>query len=100
MVVWELRYRSPRTIDNVQIETFTESEEEAKALADRHLATLASPSIRFVALRRIVVARSSEHPDLVEQYKGKPIKSAPTPAAEEPEEPSRPNRPPGARVGA
>lgn len=68
MVTWELRYRAPRTIDDVLIETFSEDEAEAKALADDYLATLASPSIRFVRLRKILVATSKDVPALVEKY--------------------------------
>ena len=70
MVTWELRYRAPRSVDDVQIETFTEEEAEAKALADAYLATLASPSIRFVRLRKLVVARSVDYPDILLKYGG------------------------------
>jgi hypothetical protein len=69
MTTWELRYRAPRSIDNVQIETFTDNEAEAKALADAYLATLASPSIRFVYVRRIVVARSADYADVAAKFK-------------------------------
>jgi hypothetical protein len=70
MVFWELRYRGPRSVDNVQIETFTESEVEAKALADAYLASLSAPSIRFVYVRKIVVARSPDFPEIAKQFGG------------------------------
>lgn len=68
MVQWELRYRAPRSVDNVLIETFTEQEEEAKALADKYLESIATPNLRFIYVRKIVVASSPKHPDLVAAY--------------------------------
>jgi hypothetical protein len=76
MMLWELRYRSPRAVDNVQIETIGETEEEAKALAEAYLATLSSPAIRFIYVRRIVVARSKDYPAIVAAY-GQPRPAAP-----------------------
>lgn len=74
MTFWELRYRGPRSVDNVQIETFTDDEAEAKALADAYLASLAAPSIRFVYLRQIVVARSADFPEIAKVWKGQPAR--------------------------
>jgi hypothetical protein len=90
MVPWELRYRSPRAIDDVLIETFTDQEAEAKELADRHLATLASPSVRFVRLRPHVAARSTEYPELVAKWGNgaRPTPSTP-PVDEDHDEPDR-----------
>lgn len=96
MVMWELRYRSPRTIDDVTIETYTESEEEAKALADRYLQTLTSPSIRFVRLRQLVVASSADHSEMA-SWKGKTIAK---PTVDEDGEPVRKPSNAGARVVA
>lgn len=84
-MLWELRYRAPRQVDDVLIETIqtvpggikgddaiadTPAYREAKALADAYLSTLASPAIRFVRLRPMVVARTVDYPavaDLVRQ---------------------------------
>jgi hypothetical protein len=68
MITWELRYHGPRVLDDVMIETFTEDEVEARELADRFLKTQPSPSVRFVRLRKIVVASSADHDDLRTQY--------------------------------
>jgi hypothetical protein len=67
-LLWELRYRSPRAIDDVLLETVTDQEPEARELAELFLQTLSSPSIRFVRLRPMVVARSVDHPDLLAKY--------------------------------
>jgi hypothetical protein len=82
-MLWELRYRSPRTIDNVQIETIGETEEEAKALADAYLQSLGTPSVRFVYVRRIVVARSKDYPAIVAAYGQPRAASPPAPSAED-----------------
>lgn len=68
MVTWELRFRTPRTLDNVQIQTLTESEDEAKALSEAYIRSLASPSNRFVAVRRIIVAKSTDFPEVLAIY--------------------------------
>jgi len=77
MVTWELRYRSPRTLDNVQIETYTDNEAEAKELADAYLATLNSPAIRFVYVRQIIVARSCAYADIANKWRPKDVDGEP-----------------------
>jgi hypothetical protein len=82
MITWELRFRTARgQVDNVQIETFTKDEAEARAVADRYLDSLGSPATRFIYVRPIVVASSADYPDLVMQYKG-PAPKPPLPAKE------------------
>lgn len=85
MVQWELRYRAPRSVDNVLIDTFTEQEEEATALAQKYLDGLATPNLRFIYVRKIVVASSAKHADLVASYgpKGTKVEKPVTRAEEE-----------------
>jgi hypothetical protein len=78
-VYWQLRYRSPlsptRTVDDVYLETDTDDEDDAKALADWWLANkVPSPSTRFVFVRRMVVATSAEmrHAIVAASRKGAP----------------------------
>jgi hypothetical protein len=65
MTQWQLRYRSPlaptKGVDDVIIETDSDHEPDAHALAQWWLAThMASPATRFVFVRRLVVATSAE----------------------------------------
>lgn len=65
MTQWQLRYRSPlaptKGVDDVIIETDSDLEPDAHALAQWWLAThMASPATRFVFVRRLVVATSAE----------------------------------------
>ena len=58
--LWELRYRGPRGVDNVLIEVEGEqTEQAAMELAHFYLDTLANPSVRFVYVRPIIVARTA-----------------------------------------
>jgi hypothetical protein len=62
---WQLRYRSPlsptKGVDDVIIETDGDTEAEAQALAEWWLRThVPSPSTRFVYVRRLVVATSTQ----------------------------------------
>lgn len=68
MVLWELRLRTPRGVDNLLIETFTADEVEAKTLGERYIDDLASPSVRYVGVRPIVVKSSLDVPALVAQF--------------------------------
>lgn len=68
MMLWELRLRTPRGVDNVMIETFTADEVEARTLGERYIDDLASPSVRYVGVRPIVVKSSLDVPALVAQY--------------------------------
>ncbi len=90
MVTWELRYRAPRTVETVRIQTFTSNPEEAKAVADAYLATLSSPSIRFIYVKPDVVATTADFPEIAKKFG--PLKGLVTPAdmtdAEQPESPS------------
>jgi hypothetical protein len=61
-MLWELRLRTPRRIDDVVIETDLDTEDEAKRLAEAYIASLASPSTRFIYVRRLIVARSKDFP--------------------------------------
>lgn len=91
MVQWELRYRAPRSVDNVLIETFTEQEEEATALAQKYLDSMATPNLRFIYVRKIVVAASRKHADLVAAYGPKGTKvEKPAAAHDEDEDDSAP----------
>lgn len=63
-IAWQLRYRSPisptKGVDDVIIETDTDSEPDAKVLAEWWLAThVPSPATRFVYVRRLVVATTA-----------------------------------------
>ncbi len=88
MVTWELRYRL-KMIDNVLIETFTDQEAEAKALADLYLASLGSPAVRFVRLRPILVAHSGDHPAMVAKWGAGAARPTPAATPSEDEEPDR-----------
>lgn len=105
MFLWELRYRTGKGLDNVQIETVGPTEEEARELAQKYLNTLASPAVTFVYVRPIIVARSSEYPDLVKRFTpkpGSPVKP-PKPVGvddDEHSEPAAPERAPRASAPA
>jgi len=71
--LWELRYRGAMSVDNVLIETLTKQEEEANALGQWYLDSLATPSVRFVRARRIVVARTVDVPPLLAGWTHQPI---------------------------
>jgi len=75
--LWQLRYRSPlsptKGVDDVVIETDSELEADAKALAEWWLATkMPSPSTRFVYVRRLVVATAGEM-RLAQSRRGEPV---------------------------
>ena len=70
MMLWDLRLRQARGIDDVQIETFSDDEAEAEALAKHYIQTLVSPAVRFVYVRKAIVASSRNVPTLVERYSG------------------------------
>lgn len=74
--LWELRYRGSMSVDNVLIETLTKQEEEANALGQWYLDSLATPSVRFVRARRIVVARTVDVPSLLQGWQGQPVEIA------------------------
>ncbi len=61
-MLWELRVRMPRGVDDRYIETDTDDEAEARRVADAYIDSLASPVIRFVYLRRFVIASSATYP--------------------------------------
>jgi hypothetical protein len=61
-MLWELRLRTPRRIDDVVIETDIDDEAEARRLAEAYIATLQSPATRYIYIRKLIVARSKDFP--------------------------------------
>lgn len=90
MMLWELRLRTPRGVDNVMIETFTADEVEARTLGERYIDDLASPSVWFVGVRPIVVKSSTSVPELVAQYGPPGAVREPAPSAPAPPPPAAP----------
>jgi hypothetical protein len=67
-VYWTFVFRSQFMAETVRLETITNDEAEARALAAKHLESVNRPPTAFVSLRPACVARTVDHPDLVEKY--------------------------------
>jgi hypothetical protein len=89
-VNWEFRFRGPRMVETVTIETLGDTEAEARDLAQKHLAGLNTPSANFIWVRKAVAQRSADYPDLVEKYGAEAKKTAAKPAAAKPASDDRP----------
>lgn len=78
-MLWELRLRTPKRIDDVVIETDHDTEEEAKRVADAYIGTLETPNTRFIYVRRLIVGRSKDFPRAGEETgsEAKPPRRAP-----------------------
>lgn len=59
-MLWQLRYKAPRGVDDVWIDVDGDTEKDAMELAEWYLSTLTSPNVRFVYVRPIVVATSKQ----------------------------------------
>ena len=68
MTYWNFCYRGLNRAETVRLETITDREAEARLLAEKHLESENRPPSAFVWLRRAVVARSIDYPDLVATY--------------------------------
>jgi hypothetical protein len=67
-MTWEFRYRGPRMVETVQLETVTDQEAEARKLAQKHLDSLNTPAANFIWVRKAVAQRSVDYPDLLEEF--------------------------------
>ena len=65
---WNFVFRSLYRAETVRLETITDDEAEARALAAKHLEAEGRPATAFVSLTPAMAARSIDHADLVAKY--------------------------------
>jgi hypothetical protein len=67
-VYWNFCFRGQFMAETVRLETITDQEAEARALAAKHLEEVKRPLTEFVSLRPACVARSVDHPEILEKF--------------------------------
>lgn len=55
-MIWTMRYRQPKGLGIVQLETLYDNQADAEALGRKYVAEQPSPAYRFISVERSIVA--------------------------------------------